>query len=137
MKVAFDSSAFAKRYVEESGSEDVATTLQNSSELGLSVLCIPEIISALNRRLREGKIGSDSYEQIKTALISDINDATLLQITPSVIQQTIKLLENHPLRSMDALHIACALNWQAELFVSANHRQLMAAEQSGLIVKTV
>ena len=42
------------------------------------------------------------------------------------------LLEHNVLRAMDALHVACALEWQAELFVTADKRQLKAARKSGI-----
>jgi predicted nucleic acid-binding protein len=38
---------------------------------------------------------------------------------------------------MDALHVACALDWQADLFVSSDRRQLAAAAKSGLRVLQV
>ena len=41
------------------------------------------------------------------------------------------------LRGMDALHIACAVEWGAELFVSSDKAQLAAAKKAGLSVKTV
>jgi predicted nucleic acid-binding protein len=49
VKTFFDSSAFAKRYIEESGSQNVDALCQEAGEVGLSVLCVPEIVSALNR----------------------------------------------------------------------------------------
>jgi hypothetical protein len=49
----------------------------------------------------------------------------------------ISLLEEHPLRAMDALHLACALSYQADSFVSADHRQLSAARKAGLKVVDV
>jgi len=56
MKTLFDSSAFAKRYVEEVGSREVDALCVATSALALSVVCVPEIISALNRRLREKRL---------------------------------------------------------------------------------
>lgn len=137
MKVVFDSSAFAKRYIEEAGSEDVDALLQQTDQLGLSILCVPEIISALNRRRREQRLTDEQYRQIKVALSEDVADANILDLTPAVIQQTIHLLEQHMLRGMDALHLACALVWQADLFVSADKRQLTAAQRAGLTVHQV
>ena len=49
MKIFFDSSAFAKRYIDEPGSDSVEAICQNATELALSVICMPEIISAMNR----------------------------------------------------------------------------------------
>ena len=52
MKVMLDSSALVKRYVAEKGSVQVQSILQDASELGLCILIVPEITSALNRRIR-------------------------------------------------------------------------------------
>jgi hypothetical protein len=37
--------------------------------LGLSILCYPEILSSLNRRLREGSITSEDYRFAKNRLV--------------------------------------------------------------------
>ena len=57
MRVFFDASAFAKRYVEEQGSEQVLQWCDRSTELALSVVVVPELISAFCRLRREGKLG--------------------------------------------------------------------------------
>jgi hypothetical protein len=33
---------------------------------------------------------------------------------------------------MDALHVACAIEWKADLFVTSDKRQLVAAQNAGL-----
>jgi len=132
VKTVFDSSAFAKRYIAEPGSEHVDAILQNAAQLGLSALCIPEIVSALNRRVREGVLPQSGYEQAKAQLATDLGDAVVLQLTPDVVATAVTLLESHPLRAMDALRIAGALVWQADLFVTADRRQHDAAQQSDL-----
>jgi len=66
-----------------------------------------------------------------------LRDATVLQVTPSVISRSVKLLENNGLRAMDALHVACALEWQAELFATADRRQSLAAKNAGLQTKYI
>ncbi|MBI9082211.1 MAG: type II toxin-antitoxin system VapC family toxin [Desulfobacterales bacterium] len=132
MKLSVDSSSFAKRYVQEIGSDELDDVLQNSSELALCVILVPELISALNRRLREGVLPEGDYRMAKRLLLEDIRDATVLQLTPAVISRSIGLLETNVLRAMDALHVACALEWEADLFVTSDRRQLDAAVRSGL-----
>ncbi|MDX1417013.1 MAG: type II toxin-antitoxin system VapC family toxin [Candidatus Promineifilaceae bacterium] len=61
----------------------------------------------------------------------------MLNLAASVLAECIELLENNILRGLDALHIACALVWQADLFVTADGRQLSAAQQVGLPVTSV
>ncbi|HLA26709.1 MAG TPA: type II toxin-antitoxin system VapC family toxin [Syntrophales bacterium] len=137
MKLVVDSSAFAKRYVLEDGSERLDRLLQQASQLALCAILVPEIISGLNRRLREQALTPDDYRKAKKQLMNDIHDAIILQITPAVISRAVKLLENNVLRAMDALHVACALEWQAELFISADIRQVEAAKNAGLHTKYI
>lgn len=132
MNVVFDSSAFAKRYIAEPGNEQVDEILQNTTQLGLSVLCVPEIVSALNRRIREGVLPAAAYEQVKGQLAADVGDALILQLAPEVVATAVTLLETNILRAMDALHVAGALVWQADLFVTADRRQFDAAQRAGL-----
>lgn len=132
MKTFFDSSSFAKRYIEEKGSQMVDDLCQQASDISISVICIPEIISALNRRARERSISQKDYHVIKHALTDDVRDILIINLTDEVISTSIKLLEEHSLRAMDALHISCALEWGAELFVSSDKKQVYAAGQSGL-----
>jgi len=135
MKIAIDSSSFAKRYVQEIGSDKLDHILQGASELALCVILVPEIVSGLKRRLREDFLTTEDYRAAKKQLLDDVFDATILQITPSVVSRSINLLENNVLRAMDALHVACAFEWQADLFVTSDQRQLKAAINTGLRTK--
>ncbi|MBW2180308.1 MAG: type II toxin-antitoxin system VapC family toxin [Deltaproteobacteria bacterium] len=137
MKLICDSSAFAKRYVLEDGSETLDHLLQGASQLALCTIVVPEIISGLNRRRREQILSSDDYRTIKRNLMEDVHDAIVLQITPAVISHSVNLLEKNTLRAMDALHIACAMEWQAELFVTADRRQLNATQNAGLLTEYI
>ncbi|MBU1172098.1 MAG: type II toxin-antitoxin system VapC family toxin [Proteobacteria bacterium] len=137
MKVLTDSSALAKRYVLEVGSDKIDQFLQNASQLGLCTILVPEIISGLNRRRRDDNLSTDDYRTIKRQLMEDVHDAVILQVTPAVIFYSIKLLETNVLRAMDALHIACAIEWQAELFVTADRRQYKAATNAGLFTEFI
>jgi hypothetical protein len=132
MKLVVDSSSLSKRYIQEYGSDKLDHLLQNASELALCIILIPEIISGLNRRIREGALDHKNYLLVKKQLLNDVQDAVVLQITPSVISHSVKLLENNTLRAMDALHVACALEWKTDLFVTSDRRQLIAAKNAGL-----
>ena len=132
MKLAVDSSCFAKRYVLEVGSDALDDLLQKATELAFCVILVPEIVSGLNRRLGERVLTISDYREVKKQLLDDVRDATVLQITPSVVSRSVKLLENNALRAMDALHVACALEWQADIFVTSDRRQFAAAMNTGL-----
>lgn len=137
MKLFLDSSAFAKRFIEESGSRQVENLCTQADALGLCVLCVPEIISALNRRRREKAITRQEYSRAKQRLAQDVRDADIINLTPEVVQASIGLLESQSLRTLDALHVACAMAWEADLFASADHRQITAAKNVGLKTQQV
>lgn len=137
MRVVLDSSSLAKRYVQEPGSADVEDVLMATSELGLCILCLPEVVSALNRLCREGALTAADYQRAKAALVADMRDATVLHLTPSVITRSLGLLETNMLRAMDSLHVACAIEWNADLFVSSDRRQFSAAGNAGVPARFV
>jgi len=137
VKVFFDSSSLVKRYVSEKGTDEVLDLCQQATELGLSVICYPEIISALCRLRRERKLDGPKYVKAKQAIAADLRDVELRNITEIGVLQSILLLEENTLRAMDAIHVAAALEWEADLFVSSDADQIKAAKKAGLRVKSV
>ena len=132
MRVVTDSSALAKRYIQEPGSRRLAEFLAKASLLAVNVILVPEIVSALNRLAREHALSQSDYHRLKQRFFADIESMVILQITPETIDQSILFLENNTLRAMDALHVASALLWNADLFLTADRRQWRAAQQVGL-----
>ncbi|NOT11708.1 MAG: type II toxin-antitoxin system VapC family toxin [Methylococcaceae bacterium] len=132
MLVFFDSSAFVKRYINESGTDQVLDWCDKATEIGLASIILPEIISAFCRLRRESKISEAQYRQLKSLLLTDIEDASLCDLAP-----TISALENNTLRAMDAIHIASAIIMKADIFISADKRQCEAAVQTGLRVESL
>ena len=137
MKAFFDSSGLAKRYIEEPGSSRVQEILEEATSLGLSAICIPEIVSALCRGKREGSMSYKQYQEVKTSLLNEAADSFVVNLTQEILLGTIALLEKSTLRAMDAIHIACAMEWNADLFVSSDEKQLLAAKKAGLKITQV
>ena len=137
MKVFFDSSALAKRYIDEKGSDKVEEICRKTDTLTVSIICLSEIISALNRLRREKILNKYQYKKIKSALIKDLETADLYNISSRVVQLSIYLLERYTLRAMDSFHIGCAIVAEVDLFVSSDQRQLAAAKKARLKIQRV
>jgi len=137
VRVFFDSSAFVKRYVSETGTEAVLNWCDQATEIGLSAIALPEIVSAFCRLRREGKIDDTRYRQLKSLLLADIEDAAICDLTSAVLAQSITSLETNVLRGMDAIHIGSAVALKADVFISADQRQREAAVRAGLRVEVV
>ncbi len=137
MEIFFDSSSFIKKFIVEPGSREVDEYCQQASMLGLSIICFPEMMSALNRKVREGNLSAEQYVQVKEQIGAAIEDIQIVNIVPEVIEITLTLLENNQLCSLNALHISCAVIWNADLFISSDKRQIQAAENAGLQVQYI
>ena len=138
MKVFFDPSALAKRYLEdEMKSEQIDRLMFEADSIVVSVICFPEIVSAFARLHREKKLTALQYHQCKRSMIEDFSAFQVCQLSPEVINRSIILLEHVELRAMDALHVACAIEAKTSLFVSSDKRQLAAAEKFSLKVNPV
>lgn len=92
MLTFFDSSAFAKRLVEETGSDEIEKICFESDSIALSSICFPEIISALNRRLREKNLVKKHYILIKERMIEEFESLEIINVVPEVISKAITLL---------------------------------------------
>jgi uncharacterized protein len=132
MRVFFDTSAFVKKYIEEPGSDKVIEICRQAEQLILCVICLPEMISTLNRLVREAKLCADDYQKTRDLILKEIEDVEICYLTPEVVTRTIRCLEHKTLRAMDALHLSCALIVDPDLFVSSDHRQIEAATKERL-----
>jgi uncharacterized protein len=137
MRIFLDSSALAKRYVVESGTEKVLALCRNADEILISVLAVPELISAFSRLRREERLSTEQYSFLKQELAADIAQATVIDLASSVIEIALRCLEEHPLRALDALHIGAAISSSVDLFVSADYRQCSSAKALNLNVEQV
>lgn len=132
MRVFVDSSALVKRYINEKGSERVDLVCAEASEIAICVLAMPEIISSFCRLFRERKITEQNYVEMKEALLRDVRDMTIVDLTPGIVASSLTVLELYPLRAMDALHVASASEEGMDMFISSDQRELAAAEIVGL-----
>ena len=141
-----DTSALVKRYVDEVGSDWVRAMLGKSPPPSVIVvhLFIVEMTSALTRRRREGILTSAEYAQLRAAFRSDcLNEYRIVTAVDGIIDEATRLLEQHPLRAYDAVHLAAAVVSNRHLlaeglaplvFLSADHHLNDAASAEGFAI---
>jgi len=141
-----DTSALIKRYVDEIGSDWLRATLAGQLPPSIIIvhLAVVEVTSALRRRLREGALTQRDYVQAQNAFRADcLNDYEIVTVIGETLDKANHLLEQHPLRAYDAVHLASALIANQQLlanklapltFLSADDRLNRAAVAEGLAV---
>jgi predicted nucleic acid-binding protein len=137
--IFLDASTAAKRYFQEIGSERVQELWSLPQGLSSLEILRCELASILNRKLREHALTRDIYQGLKEQMREDLTDLGAVPTDSSLIQTSLRLLESHPLKALDSLYLAGALNLQQVsnipvLFVSADGQLLRAAQAEGLKV---
>ncbi len=132
----FDTSVLVKRYVKERGSTATRKLLQRYRFLSSAVAPV-EVLSALSRRRTAGELTQRDFLAIKSRLHKDRAYWELVEVGPIVLSQAEELVQRAGLRTLDALHVASALTFQAASgltipFVTADVRQRDAAESLAL-----
>lgn len=132
----FDTSVLVKRYVKARGSTATRKLLQRYRFLSSAVAPV-EVLSALSRRRTAGELTQRDFLAIKSRLHKDRAYWELVEVGPIVLSQAEELVQRAGLRTLDALHVASALTFQAASgltipFVTADVRQRDAAESLAL-----
>ena len=112
MIVYMDASALVKRYVAESGSEQVNQLVAQASAIGTSVISRAEVAAALAKAVRVGSLTRDQASAALQAFRSQWIDVTRLQLSEVLVARAGSLAWEYDLVWYDSVHLATALFWQ-------------------------
>ena len=102
-----------------------------------------ELRSALRQRVTEGTLEAAQVPQILKRVAADRAYWTIVEVGTEVLLAAEKLVAVHPLRMLDAIHVASAQVFAAGvsvadlMFVSADKRQTEAAAVIGLATRYI
>ena len=133
MILYLDTSALVKRYVRESGSEEVSVLIEQAEVIGSSLLTQVEMASALSKAVRLKWVDADPADRAWRDFMSHWQSVARLSMTPVVAQRASRLAWEHGMRAYDAAHLAAALIWQESLespvTLASYDRELWSAAQ--------
>ena len=134
--VYIDASALVKLFVPEAESGALNKELAGLSDVIISDLALTEMASALGRRAREGLLSRHEAERLYREASKLLSSSRHAELTPPIHRRAERLLVSLslPLRALDALHLATALDAQASTLVSFDPRLRDAAASQGLFV---
>ncbi len=138
----FDTSALIKRYVTEPGRHEVLQLLRKNECVVSAVLPV-EVRSALRRRVTEGTLDATRVARILKRFTADRAFWTFVEVSREVLAAAETLSAVHPLRALDAIHVASAQLFTDRIgspvftFVSADTRQTTAAAALGMTTRHI
>ena len=134
-----DTSALAKWYLNEPFSEQFEAFIREEPTAVISRLSVVEFRCLLARRRRAGEISKAIESRVYASFEKDVG-AGFLQVYPVTDEHLIAALGlitrlgRHPLRTLDALHLAIAQGIHCRRLATADKTMADAGKAAGLVV---
>ena len=140
--IYWDTSALVKQFLAEVGTEEVLAFRTQDLPHATSMITYSETFSALRRRARERFLSVARYRTAMDLFKRDWPAFVRVQLDEEIIMLSAKLIERHPLRTLDAIHLASVLQLQQlvgepSLFVSSDSQLLQAATAENVTVRHI
>lgn len=134
-----DTSALAKWYLNEVGSEVFVDFLQSLDSAVISSLTVTEMRSLLSRRRRMGDLSVELETVLFAAFLDDIDRGWLQRylLDDARFAEATNLIARYPdhsLRTLDALHLTVAADLGVSILATADGVMADAAVSMGLQV---
>jgi len=135
-----DTSALAKWYLNEPFSEQFEDYVRSRPSSDISRLTVVELRSLLARRRRAGDFDKSVERRVLSTFQQDVADGAL-HVQPigderfTDAMALIDRLSRHPLRTLDALHLAIAEGIGADELATADRTMAAAARALGFGVR--
>ncbi|MGH7728084.1 MAG: type II toxin-antitoxin system VapC family toxin [Vulcanimicrobiaceae bacterium] len=114
MLLYLDTSALAKLYVDEDGSQSVRDAVHDAHVSGTSAIAYVELRAALARRRRGGSLSATAHRQARRDIEADWLRLFVVSLDDDIVRKAGDASERYGLRAYDAVHLACAVAFQAE-----------------------
>lgn len=142
MKTYYDTGIVLKLYTAEPGSAAVQSFVKDRLEpIRITDLHHAECVSALRLKQFRGEASAAQCKKALALLSGDLRDGSLRMVAVDWEQawsRCRELSESHAAatgaRTLDALHVACAIQLEVREFASSDRRQMALAEKTGLEV---
>jgi hypothetical protein len=134
LKVFLDTSALAKRYVQEPGSDVLERFFISAvSKVIVSTLAFPEFGAAIGRKLRERQLPRSAATHAMKEFEKDwIGLYVKVPLTEAVAEAAAALAIRYPLKGADAVHLATAIGEDVEIFITSDAQLMGVAQKEGL-----
>jgi predicted nucleic acid-binding protein len=137
-----DTSAFAKRYLVEVGTQWVLSWIlpSHNNVIIISELGLVEMTSLLARNRRSGNLNQTKMGLLRINFLYHARDEYLvIAVDNYILQQARLLVDKYPLRTLDAIQLACAIRANhitntSMTFVTADNNLYNAAVGEGFTV---
>jgi hypothetical protein len=134
LRIFLDTSALAKRYVEEPGSEELEELLTSiATEIFISPLAFVEFASAMGRKLQNKEITKAKVGNAVKELEEDWYGVFVkIPLEDMLAEKAAAIALEYSLKGADAVHLASAQAANAEIFIASDNKLIRVAKNMGI-----
>ncbi len=137
MILYLDTSALLKRYFMESHSNEVISKWRAATEIVTSSVTYAETLASCYRKKREVGLKNKVFKKVVDEFQRDWQSFIRVEVNDELNQSIDRIIERHPLRGFDAIHLVSALIMHEKvsedfLFACFDFRLVQAAKKEGL-----
>jgi len=139
MTIYLDASALVKRYIAETGTQEVNRLFAGPAAIGTSIITHAEVAAALGKAVRQSILARDEAHVALQVFRKQWPSLIRLYVTEGAASRAGTLAWEHGLRGFDAVHLSAALLWQESIrgqvtFATFDRHLWQAAQAAGLAV---
>ncbi len=117
-----DSSALVKRYIHETGSDELERRLAWGDRLFTSALSFAEIHAVFGRKRREHLLSTPHFEEARRKFLYDwLYSIQVLEVNTETLKVVPEVVSQFPLGGSDAVHLAAASFLRDNAGVNQSH----------------
>ncbi|MDH5640040.1 MAG: type II toxin-antitoxin system VapC family toxin [Nitrospira sp.] len=138
----WDTSALVKQFIREIGTDEALALRSDAPPHATATIAYTEAFSAFRRRVRESALKEPHYHEVVRRFLQEWPAYVRINLDESILERSRTLLERYPLRTLDSIHLASAIELQDQLnepsvVISADVQLLRAAMAEGLKTKRI
>ena len=138
----WDTSALVKQFIREIGTDEALALRSDAPPHATATIAYTEAFSAFRRRVRESALKEPHYHEVVRRFLQEWPAYVRINLDESILERSRTLLERYPLRTLDSIHLASAIELQDQLnepsvVISADVQLLRAAMAEGLKTKCI
>ncbi|CUS35469.1 type II toxin-antitoxin system VapC family toxin [Candidatus Nitrospira nitrificans] len=138
----WDTSALVKLFIREIGTDDALALRADAPPHATATIAYTETFSAFRRRVREAALKAPHYHEVVRRFVQEWPAYVRINLDERILERSRTLLERYPLRTLDAIHLASAIELQEQLdepsmLISADAQLLRAAMAERLETKRI
>jgi uncharacterized protein len=122
MVVFLDTSSLIKRYILEDGSKIVDNFYLPENDICISSVTIIEINAALKRKLTDGSISIETFNNAIAFWKTDYTQYRVIPYNDLLINKSLSIIETYQIKTLDSIQISSAILSEAEICATSDEK---------------